>query len=247
MRILLCLFLFTSCAVNVKTPATRFMSPEVQGHFTGQWNAGFHGATNVKLDTTNDSTTNPLVLEKDHSFSPINLELGFWNFVDVIYNSAGKSPAEFGLKFKLIGKPRKEAKKGNHALSVYIAGGKKEEDEYDDDIIFANNSALANLETTVGTIMFLYGYRVTDDTLIGLSIMNDHYEMDGNFYAGNNVNLIGKTFNYKGDVSTLGLFSILYFKSGFFTRFEIAGQKHDWDKTEKKSFGYGAISLGYAL
>jgi len=238
-------FIFTSCAVNMKTPSSRFLSPEVQGHIEGSISTGITGSTNVELDTTGNKTDNPLQLSRDVSMSLINFEMGIKDRVDVVFIAPSKSPTQLGIKFALIGKPHKKAEKGDHALSLFISGGREEETEVSDDIFFNLNQASAAVETSNAILGLLYGYRLDSETLIGANLLLESYDFKGSFTSGTNTNLVGKNFNYSGHITNLSLFAIFYNKpKTWFTRVEAALQKSDWDWSTVHTFGYGNFAIG---
>jgi hypothetical protein len=243
--ILLLSFIFTSCAVNMKTPSSRFLSPEVQGHIEGSISTGLSGSTNVELDTTDNKTDNPLQLSPDVSMSLVNLEVGIKDKVDVVFIAPSKSPSQLGIKFALVGKPQKRAEKGDHALSVFISGGREEETEVSDDIFFNLNQASATVETSNVVLGLLYGYRIDSETLIGANLLLESYDFKGSFTSGSNTNLVGKSFNYNGHITNFSLFALFYNKpKTWFTRIEAALQKSDWDWSAVHTFGYGNFAIG---
>jgi hypothetical protein len=233
--------LMTSCAVTVKTPVSRNLSPEIQGHGDVAWNAGFSGATNVRVNTANDQLNNPMDYSNDFSSNLVNLEIGIKNRVDIVYGVPGKSPSILGVKIKLMGESRVNAKKGNQALSLLLAAGGRQEETTDE--LFTR--ATARAESTATVLGLLYGYRISDQTLLGSSLMIDSYNIKGEFVAGKNANLVGQNFNFDGTVTNLNLFAIFYYQnSKWFNRIEIGLQQLDWDNTAKKSIGLSAFSIG---
>lgn len=242
---MLMLMLFTSCAVNTKTPSSRFLSPEVQGHIEGSLSTGVSGSTNVELDTTGDRTNNPLALSRDTSLSLLNFELGIKDKIDVVMIAPSKSPTQVGVKLSLIGKPKIQADKGDHALSIFVSGGTREDTEVHDGILLSSTQAVATVETSTYVLGLLYGYRIQSDTLIGANLLIEDYNFKGSFTSGSNANLLGKSFSYDGTVTNFSVFAIIYNKSKtWFTRFEAALQQSDWQLSEKHTFTYGNFAIG---
>lgn len=242
MPILLMMFLFTSCAINMDVAGTKSLSPEVQGHVNGSYNISAGQSVNVRLSTLNNSTTNPLEYDRSGSINWANVEFGFMDLFDLVYLSGGESVGQFGVKMKIFGPSRRVAKQGDSSLSFYIGGGKESEDDQDDSFVFSTSKA--DIESKVVSAGLLYGHRVTSHTIIGMSFFYDSYNFSGEFTANSVPALVGEKFDYDGKVLNFALYTILYSQSGWYTRLEAALQQNDWQRTDKYTVGLGSIAFG---
>lgn len=245
MRILVMMFLFTSCAINMDVIGTRSLSPEIQGHVQGSYSISAMQTTNVRLNPANNSMTNPLEIDHGGDFSLANIELGLMNFIDLVYLSGGEAVGQFGVKLKLFGPSRSQARSGDSSLALFIGGGKEEDEGVNDAFVFSTSKA--DVETQVVSAGLLYGYRISQYTLIGMSVFYDRYTFKGEFTSSTIPAMVGQKFDYDGKVFNLGLYSIFYTTSGWFTRLEVALQENDWSHTDKVAMGLGAASFGLSF
>ena len=100
------LIFISSCSVVVKTPSSRFMSPEAKGEFlNGDLAMSSTGYTKAKVQTNGatpgQKITTPLKLEQDYA-PALNANLGITERIDIFVTGHDRSPFMTGFKFQII-------------------------------------------------------------------------------------------------------------------------------------------------
>jgi hypothetical protein len=148
------------CSVMVKTPMTRFESPEARGKPLG-FDAlmGYQGRNEIEL-TPNyrlqaPSLANPSVEDPSHHLMAAG-NFGLLKRLDI---SLTIPSSRIGLKFQPLGDPKSGATSGNFpvAISAGLAYSKEKE---------AGNSVSYSLRETLIDLGLIFGYRFTGSTLI---------------------------------------------------------------------------------
>lgn len=154
------LFFSTACAVNVKMPVNRLISPEAQGELAkGQFDLRWVGVADVELANNKTSATpniDPDVSE-DGAIG-VGAGIGILRNLDFYYHTGDDSPSHYGLKWQILGEPRMTAKEGNHSLAIAAAYANLSETETENET-FGSDSGRAKIRAEGHEALLLYGYR----------------------------------------------------------------------------------------
>lgn len=244
MKLIILIFsscLFISCSLSLRTPPTRFISPEASGMFKGSFSAGFAKATNAKVSLDGNNTDNPLELSDENIMNWVSPSLGLHDRIDIFASIVSQTPSVVGAKFQVWGDNRQNAKSNNTSLSIAVSGGSAEK-EVDDDFFDISGNTKTDLKTNVLEYMVLFGYRVDEMALFYVEAIIADYSMEG-VISSDNGSIDGKSFKYEGKVNTFGAGFYLE-KDNYFGRFSLSYQKSDWDRSEDKTSTLGSMALG---
>ncbi|MBL7665648.1 MAG: hypothetical protein JNM93_10995 [Bacteriovoracaceae bacterium] len=237
--IILLSILFSSCSIAVKTPSSRFISPEAKGEFLHtDLGMSYGGYSKGELEPTGAGpVTDPLVMKHSQGVMA-NGTLGFTEQVDIYVVLPERTTPQVGFKFQLLGKSEKEATKKNHSLATTIAYGRAK--TTDADFLTSSNDK-ADITNRVLDFSVIYGYRAEENLLLYTGVSYSDYDFDGKFTSGANS---GRIFQY--DSKTLGCHAgLMTSNKKWFTKLEASLQQTDWTHTGKQAYGFGAIQVGY--
>jgi hypothetical protein len=226
----------TSCAVSVKTPSSTFLSPESQG-MAGNvgMSSGMSGGVEATLNIDNNLTTNPLDIERE-SLIGYGAAIGLADKLDVYGNIYVDSPSGIGLKYQFLDKDKFSA---SFAMDY---GSTKE--EVDADFFDLSGNTQTDLKSSARNHTLLIGYRASEKALYFAKIHYGSFEMSGTI-SSDDSNIDGKSFDYSGSTTTLGLGAIVNYNKKVYMHIEVDYLKADWDKTESNEIGTYAFALGY--
>lgn len=235
------LLITTSCALSVRTPSSRMLSPEANGQGGIGVNAALAESTEATVSLSGNNTNNPLALKKDSVLNWINPSLGITDRLDFYANIVSNSPSTIGAKFQFWGDNTKNAKAGNVSLSIAVAAGSSEK-EVDDDFFDITGNTKTDLKTDVSEVSIIMGYRADEWILFFVEAILSEYGMEGKIRS-DNTSLDGKNFKYTGKVNSFGAGFYIH-RSSAFARFALTYQKADWSLTQDDSFTLGSVAIG---
>ncbi len=159
-----------SCAVKVKMPAQRFITPETNGHFMkGGIGIGGGGAASVQVVDDRFSSTPSTVpsITKDSETSA-NVHLGLASFMDLYYHAGSESPVYVGAKIQLLGDPSETSKQGNFSLAIAGAAAFGSDDDSSTIEAGTSSEVISNVDVKYGgwEAMVLLGYRPSDKVIV---------------------------------------------------------------------------------
>lgn len=235
-----------SCAqVQVKSPASRFISPEAAGKSLGGKVQLFaQSGTEGTVSISNGSIDSELELRNNVSPLAGSLSLGIIERVDFLYYGYADSAPLLGLKFQLLGQPRKEAKKGNQSLAITLGGGTNESEVKDDELFNTNDDVdTSQLNQRLWDASLIYGYRTDDDTLVYASLSLSQQLVDIEVDSPNS-SLDGQSIDLQ--TTNVGLAAGLtrYFETKF-ASLEVSAQRVDWTDNDAATFAYISAAFGW--
>ena len=158
-----------ACAVKVKMPAHRFMSPESTGKtLGGKVELGSIGAADVTVigDSLDASPSTTPKIENNTAIG-VGLHLGIIPHLDLYGSSSSEGPSFVGGKLQLFGDTYQSAKTGNLSMALYggVALGSADSTSEGD---VSGNDTEASVEAmfTGWEAGVLIGYRPDDLVLI---------------------------------------------------------------------------------
>lgn len=249
---LLFLLILTGCShrIKFKTPATRFISPESGGKAWATEASIYNvAATTATLNLSNEKTNNPLELSHNEDLQVgINASIGIIDKLDFITLFDGQGTTDlYGVKYQILGKNRKEAKKGDHsfALTAAYGNGYETSKEGEDlELVPMDEDTKLDLHKQAQDIGLIYGKRTSDKTLTYLGINYTTYQYSGPLTSQNN-NLDGKNIYYGGKVLGANLGINHYVGDHLIFKFELNTQRVQWDHTDPMILS--AVSFGIGL
>lgn len=159
-------FFSVGCAVNVKMPVNRMISPEAQGEFMkGQIDLRWVGVADIELADNKTSATpdiNPDISE-DGAIG-FGAGVGLFERLDFYYHNSDDSPSHYGLKLQLLGEPRSSSGKGNHSLAIGAAYAYLSETESEEETL-GSDTGKAKIKASGYEAFLLYGYRPTEKVI----------------------------------------------------------------------------------
>ncbi len=247
--IALMLAVLSSCAkIQVKTPASRFVSPEAQGKlFAGSIQAEQQTGLEGTLDLSGDRTDNPLELRNNVSDFATSLHLGLLDKLDFFVKGHANAPSVYNFKYQVLGSSRKDAQKGNHALAISIGYGQSTSSQTEEDTSIFNNQddeIEAELEHSLLDASIIYGYRPENDTLVYGSIQVSKQDVNFELDIDGNDNLNGKKFTLNTWAYGVSIGAIRYFEK-YSINLESSLQRTDWNRNDPGTYGFIQASLAY--
>lgn len=244
------LMLLTSCASYIHTPQNRMISPEAQGKF-------FSGAVDIRLSSTKEDewsfsdndTKRPFDGERDIYKISGMLDLGLLNRLDFVYLDylSGSTVGILGLKFQVLGDPRRTAKKGNFSLSVFAGGGSNDDsvDNSDNDLSnFTSNVDKLEYEVDHTDLGLIVGYRWSDSLLHYANTYYFHENIEGKVTTdGNALNQAKFKDSQDGMIYSTGL--ILDLGSAWFLKVDYSHMTSKWRST--RGFTSNAVNGGIGV
>jgi hypothetical protein len=175
------LLVISSCSSYVRTLGTRMISPEAQGELgAGSMDFRYQGFQYSRMDFSNDSVTNPLEPDVVSNRLGLEAELGIFPRLDLyILPSLMRSPTIYGVKFQVLGDPRKSAKKGNFSASL-IGGYGDARVESETEGLTLDNVRRIKADHQHLDAGLLLGYRWTDSILNYASALYLDESLKGN-------------------------------------------------------------------
>lgn len=245
--LLLLLTLLCSCsAVRVKTMGTTLISPEAQGELgKGGVDVRATALPTYKFDFSNDRTNNKLYSEGSTLQAGVGGDLGILKRLDI--NLVTASTSYIGLKYQLIGEPRKEAKKGSFSLALFYTGGKYSKEGKEDEYLIASDlydldSIKISMESEVYGVSI--GHRFWERTLTYLSIARIYQDMDGEVTTTDD-SLVNEEFSYRNSGESFGLGIVRYpTNTKLALKFEVSSVKTHWSYTGARTNTTIAFGLG---
>jgi len=249
-------FLFMwSCShkIKVRTPSARFISPEAQSDtLDGEFSVYYAPGARAELDLKNGKADNALSVynePKNAFFDSIGLsgDIGIVKDLDLLLLSNGKdTPILVGLKYQILGKSRKIAKKGDHSLALSYAGGtssKTDEDGEDLELTPQDEDTKVELDLESTDASLIYGYRFSNTQLIYSGISYTKSKFSG-VLESQNSSLNNQKVKYKATITGAHIGYLSYIsKSGSF-KAELSGQKVKWTNTDEQTFGFFSMGFG---
>lgn len=239
-------FLFSCSKIRVKTPSSRFISPEAQGKlFNGQARLEQQGGTEGTADFAGNRTDNPMELRNNASGPAVALDLGLLDQVDFIIKGNYNAATVYTVKYQIMGDSRMNAKKGNQSLAVSVGYGYEtiSETESDSDLFDNDNGTEAEIEQSIFETSLIYGYRPQDDTLIYTSVQAT--KQDLNFeLTSDTAALNGEKFSLNTWAYGLSAGAIRYFDK-YFLNLEVSAQSTDWNHNDAMTYAFLNLALGY--
>lgn len=174
---LLSVITLSACSTVIKTPITRFESPEVVGDTLG---AQFHGGWQGVAETT---------IAEDWVYRPANVNtpriesgyrpvfgagLGFFQFLELQL----RAPSFLQAKFQVLGDPAKKAKAGNFSFA-WTAGYGSSRESSSSTTLFTNESRAIDLKEQIYDASAILGWRAADDFLIYSSVFGNWNRITG--------------------------------------------------------------------
>lgn len=238
------LFLISCAQIELKTPSSRFMSPETSGKSLDyglqlMQQSGVEAKVNIvaneldKVDLSN--TASPLaysgyvgILEK--------LDLIYYNYID--------SASLLGVKYQILGDSRANAKEGNQSLAVTLGGGGQSKTTTSQDL-FDEDVDKTELEQNLVDASIIYGYRAKDNILVYSSFHVSNHSAKLKIIANNDAALDGQTETYQTSNLGLSVGGMLYSsKKDFHIAIEASAQRVNWTHTDEKTFGFISGAIG---
>lgn len=253
--LIISLFLLSACShrIKVRTPSTRFISPEAQSDsLDGEFSVYYAAGSRAELDLKNGQPDNPLNVynePKSIIFDSVGLsgDIGIIKSLDLLILSNGKdTPTLIGIKYQLFGKTRKEAKKGDHSVAISYAGGnssKSDKDGEDLELTAQDEDSKVELDLESTDLSLIYGYRFSNTQLVYTGMSYTTSKFSG-ILESQNVNLNNQKVKYNAFITGahLGYFSYLSKNASF--KAELSGQKIKWTNTKEKQFAYFSMGFG---
>ena len=246
--------LFSSCShtIKVRTPSTRFISPEAGGKLFASEVSGFYaGGTKASVNLKNERTTDPLVLDNNTNLIDsigLNANIGLHEKIDFIMTSGGdNTPVLYGVKYQLIGKKRVESKKGDQSLAITIMAGnagQTQKSGEDLELTPMDDDTEVELDRDSTDYSLIYGKRIQDTLLAYTGVSYTKTKISG-VLQSQSVNLDGKSINYTAEAIGAHIGLISYVSKFVSLKFEVSGQQINWTHTDSETFGY--ISGGMAF
>jgi hypothetical protein len=252
--LLFLVLLFSSCShtIKVRTPSTRFISPEAGGKLFASEVSGFYaGGTKASVNLKNERTTDPLVLDNETNIIDsigLNANIGLHEKIDFVMTSGGaNTPVLYGVKYQLIGKKRVESKKGDQSLAITIMAGnagQTQKSGEDLELTAMDDDTEVELDRDSTDYSLIYGKRIQDTLLAYTGVSYTKTKISG-VLQSQSVNLDGKSINYSAEAIGAHIGLISYISKFVSLKFEVSGQQVNWTHTEAETFGY--VSGGMAF
>lgn len=246
--------ILTSCShsIKVRTPSSRFISPEAGGRLFASEVSGFYAAgTRAKVNLKNEKVDDPLVLDNDTALFDsigLNASIGLHEKFDLVMSAGGNhTPTLFGIKYQLIGKKRKDAKKGDQSLAITImngTSGQTQESGEDLELTPQDDDTKVELDRDVMDYSIIYGKRLSDTGLAYAGLSYTSYKFKGTLDSQSS-ELNNKVLKNSGEIIGAHIGYISYVNKILSLKIETSAQQVNWDYTKAKTFGY--ISGGMAF
>ena len=203
------LFIFTGCGgglLRTVTPTTNILTSEVQGELLKTYIAGTI-SEGVDTSTPINEDTTELNFESRKSFTQIAVsgQMGVSSRIDIFTKIGTHAPIMYGVKWQMLGHPKKEARKDSNSFSVYMSGGRNRYQSQWESNFPSEGFFKANRIRTLIDYGFLYGCRVLENILVysRYSIIID--ETHGKFDYEKNENLDQTKFDLEGQHRSVAL------------------------------------------
>lgn len=247
--------LLTSCStrIGVRTPSTKFISPEAIGQsLKGEITMYNARGTTASVDLTENTADNSLELSDtsdNDDFLGVNGEVGIFEKMDlVIFKPGSSSPIMGGVKYQIMGAPRLATKAGNHSLSIVAMAGTGTKDDKNDDRIELTPQD-DEVETTLNMFStnasLIYGYRLSNTVLAYAGGTYGTMKFDGELESSNNTTLDGEDVDYEGYTNEANVGVMFELGRLITLKLEGSNQKVKWEKTSEKTFNYFSVGLGF--
>lgn len=189
-------------------------------------------------------------LELRSNVSPLGLsgDIGAFKKLDILLRSTThESPGLFGVKYQFIGKPRREAKKGNHSFAVAFLYGSSSTTDSSDDIFDGDYDTdfTAESEQYITELQLIYSFRTSNSTIVYGGYKLDEHEFETKITkSDDDPSLVGfsKAFNTTAHTLFLG---VKEYMRTFHYGLEIGSQQTNWTNTDQAVFSFVAIELGW--
>lgn len=246
MKYLILTLLFVSCSrIGIKTPASRFITPEANGKlFHGKVTIESQASTSGFLNLSDDKIDNSmdLVIDTDDINILGLFEFGLHEKIDFIVKGHQGAPPVQAIKYQFIGKPLTEAKKGDQSFAMTLGAGTESRGDKDNTTV--NGEVDADIYHRVFDIGLIAGKRVEDDTLVYLSLNYSKHEAEFELESSDRPNLNGEKFELKSDVYGINLGTAKYYKY-FFMMTEFSIQHTNWTHNDPTTMGLVAGAVGW--
>lgn len=252
--LLLLVFLLSSCShtIKVRTPSSRYISPEAGGKLFASEVSGYYAtSTRAQVNLKDEKTDDPLVLDnKNELFESIglNANIGLHEKFDFITSSGGSyTPILYGIKYQLIGKIRKESKKGDTSLAITVMSGKTtqtQESGEDLELTPVDDDTTVELKSDVMDYSIIYGQRLTDTGLAYTGVSYSKHNVSGLLESQNSL-LDKKTISYKAEVLGAHLGYISYVNKILSLKAELSTQQVNWSYTKTKHYTYFSAGMAF--
>lgn len=250
--LLLLLLVSVSCShkIQMRTPVSRFISPETGG---SGWatEATFYNmaSTTAEVNFEDEKVDNPLDLTNEYEFKVgVNGNIGITDRLDfvMIFNGQGTTDL-YGLKYQLKGPSRANAKKGDESFSIVIglgSGGETETEGEDLELTAMDDDTKVELTKNARDIGFIYGKRLTHKVLAYAGFNYTTFSFAGKLES-QNTNLDGQRLEYAGYTYTTHIGVAQYTGSSGVLKGEFGVQDVHWDHPPAQQFGYISFGVGF--
>lgn len=235
--------ILASCSnIKVRTPSSRFISPEAQGKFfSANTQIEVQNTTEAEFDFENNDVES-LSLAGNRVQTALALDLGLHEKVDLVIKSNGDAPTVTSMKFQLYGKPRLKAKKGDQSIAVTFGAGKESDTDLKDSIFNVSGSTKADVEQSLIDFSVILGHRMNDDSLAYLSLSATKHNAKGSF-SSSNAQIDGKDFDIQTWSYVTALGAIRYYKN-LVLNVEANLQKTHWTGNQANTYGNISAAIG---
>lgn len=232
--LLLLLLTAASCSSYLRTTAAKMISPEANGgFFRGTVDVRFENVQAYQLDFKNSTTQK---LDDIGEFGAINLyaDLGILSRLDLyLHPDILLTPPVFGLKYQILGEPRRFAKQGNFSLSLAAGIGQRSDSKssnLDDFDAFDGSIKEIDLDQSHTEFGLIVGYRWTNWLLHYGNIFLMKEEAKGTV-TNDSGSIVDKDFKYKNSSTLASTGFMIYFAEHFHLKLDYTYLVTDWDYT----------------
>lgn len=238
------LFLISCAQIELKTPSSRFMSPETSGKAL---NYGLQLIQQSGVEAKINIVANELdKVDLSNSASPLTYSgyVGVLDKLDIIYYNYIDSASLLGVKYQILGESKANAKQGNQSLALTLGGGGQSKTTTSQDL-FDEEVDKTELEQNLVDASIIYGYRTTDNILVYSSLHISNHSAKLKIISNNDSALDGQTETYKTSNLGLSLGSMIYNKKkNVHLSIEASAQRVNWTHTDEKTFGFISGAIG---
>lgn len=223
------------------------MSPEAQGALgNGSLEVRAQAAKRDQLNFEGDSTHNRIDRAGTVHAMGFMGELGLLNKLDIYIIPMAVSPTIYGLKYQIIGAPRKEAKTGNFSTSLIVGLGNHSEKNMDnndiDDFLQGNIDDL-EVNTRHKNFGLISGYRWSSQILNYANAIYLREEVEGKVTSDSGV-LNDSRFKFYQDGMIYSLGFIFYFSKAQL-KLDYSHFVSDWSHTNKQTINTANLAFGF--
>ena len=248
LRLAALLLIASSCAkVTLKTPSSRFLSPEAKGELlAGNIDLSYQVGTKATITIEKDS--DQIELSQGNADLILNAALGLTKNIDFfIYNYAESAPM-IGIKYQFSGKPRSRAKEDDSSFAVTIAAGASQRSQTTDIDWFTEDpdgdETTAVIDQQLYDVSLIYGYRHSNDGLLYTSFQYSIHKASIEMANENDADINGMVRSYETANLGVSVGHIYYFNKLHLFKMESSIQQTNWSETKSKTLGFISAAWG---